>query len=161
MIPRSATTALVALLLLPATTSAQVAAGATCPYESCAVRIKIGLFGEQLVRGASSEKILKIDFTGSNAAEFLSRVESAASPARSFRSRRSRSAILGLVSTAAAIYATVLIWEDVDAGPNTSSTEYALLYTSFAVGIWSGIEGVRSRNALSQAIWEFNRAPVR
>lgn len=161
MMSRIAATALVAMLLTPAATSAQVAASATCPYESCAVRTTAGFFGEQLVRGAASEKILKIDFTGGNAAEFLSRVESAASPARSFRSRRSRSAILGLASAAAAIYATVLIWDDVDSFVGPTSTEYAVLYTSFAVGIWSGIEGVRSRNALSQAIWEFNRAPVR
>lgn len=161
MMSRTAAAALVAMLLLPATTSAQVAASAPCPYESCAVRTTTGFFGEQLVRGAASEKILKIDFMGGNAAEFLSRVESAAAPARRFRSRRSRSAILGLASAAAAIYATVLTVDHLDSGGYATSTDYAVLYTSLAVGIWSGIEGVRSRNALSQAIWQFNRAPVR
>jgi hypothetical protein len=160
----STRTAVLLALTLIATVSvrsgAQAPQSGPCSYETCAVRHTIGFFGERLVRGASSEEVVKINFSGSNAADYLSRVESAAGPARDFRTRRTRATVLGIISGLAAGYfaATVVV-----RGANAedpSSAEYAALWGAVGVGIFSGLEASRSRNSLSRAIWEFNRAPV-
>jgi hypothetical protein len=147
------------LLALPITPlTAQEPAGSTCAYEVCAVRHTSSFFGERLVRGSSSEQVLKIGFTGGNAADFLSRVPGAERPARDFKARRTRSAILGLLGAVAAGYVASKAWDN-DA--DITSSDETILWAGIGVGILSGIEGWRARDALSRAVWEFNRAPVR
>ena len=154
------TLALVALALILADANPAIAQPTTCAYETCAVRHTIGFFGERLVRGSGSEEVLKINFSGSNAADYLSRVEGAAAPARDFRTRRTRATVLGIISGLAAGYfaATVVTRGVNDEDPSTA--EYAALWAGIGVGIFSGLEAARSRNSLSRAIWEFNRAPI-
>ena len=95
----------VLLSALVSTTAAQPTIGAVCPYERCAVRTEVGFFNEYLVRGDSGERILKINFTGGNADDYLSRVASAAPAARQFRTSRTRAAVLGIIAAGAAGYA--------------------------------------------------------
>ena len=160
----STRTAVLLTLMLIATVSApsraQAPQSGPCSYETCAVRHTIGFFGERLVRGAASEEVLKINFSGSNAADYLSRVESAAGPASDFRTRRTRATVLGIIGgiTAGVVAATMIARGVSEEDP--SSAEYAALWGAVGLGIYSGLEASRSRNSLSRAIWEFNRAPV-
>ena len=140
---------------------AQPVTGASCPYESCGVRLQVNFFGEHLVRGDSGEKVLKIGFTGSNVADYLSRVESARLPARQFQARRTRAAVLGIISGVAAGYAYGAAMSDDGFDDDPGADVYIALAVSLPTAIWGGVEAARSRNAISRAIWEFNRAPVR
>ncbi len=163
MTPRSVMLLAFALLATGATSAvAQVGQTSDCPYVTCAVRLTSGFFGERLVRGETSEEVLKIGFTGGNAADFLARVEAAAGPAREFRTRRTRAAVLAMVGAAAAGYffGSAYGTSGSSIAEDPTSTEYAVLFGGLAVGIWGGVEAMRSRNSLSRAIWEFNRAPV-
>lgn len=148
--------------VLPARARAQVVDTSPCPYVTCAVRLTVGFTGERLVRGEASDEVLKINFTGSNAADFLGRVESAAGPAKDFRTRRARAAVLGIIGGAAAAWFLIRAYESDDSTFETypTSTDYAILFAGTGVSIWAAIEATRSRNALSRAVWEFNRAPV-
>ena len=139
---------------------AQMVQTAPCAYETCAVRHTIGFFGERLVRGASSDEVLKINFSGSNAADFLGRVESAAGPAKDFRTRRTRSAVLGLLAGAAAGYFALRAYEGRSVSDQSSTTDALVLVGGISVSLVAAVEASRSRNSLSRAIWEFNRAPV-
>jgi hypothetical protein len=132
--------------------------GSVCPYEQCAVRTEIGLFSEYLVRGEGAEKVVRINFTGSNAAAYLGRVESAASAARRFQSSRTRGAVLGMIGGAALGYASAAIGLREEARIETA--EVIALSVGLPAAIWGGIETMRSRNALSRAIMQFNRSPV-
>ena len=164
MSPAASVFTLAAVLLSASLASAQAPAeGAPCSYELCAVRYTSGFSGEHLLRGASSERALKIGFTGANAVDFLSRVESAAAPARSFRTRRVRAGLFGAVSALALGYFYGAVVGRAEGGGTESPTtgEFAVLIGGFGTAIVSGIEANRSRNDLSRAIWEFNRAPVR
>lgn len=148
------------LVLSAATASAQQPAeGAPCSYELCAVRFTAGFSGQHLLRGASSEQVVKIGFTGSNAADFLSRVESAAGPAREFERRRKRSTVFAILGGLASGYVALSVfaaqWDE------PTSTDYTVLFLGFGSTIMSGLEASRSLNDLSRAIWEFNRAPIR
>ena len=150
----------IALLGITASTAtAQPTTAPTCPYESCAVRLTTGFWGQRIVRGAQGEDAIRISMSGSNAVTFLSRVESAAEPARAFRRKRTWSAILGIISGGTVGYYAVRTVNDVNYG--SSGADQALLWVGLGTGIWSSIEGARSLNDLSRAIWEFNRAPVR
>ena len=140
--------------------ASQVVQTSPCTYDTCAVRHTIGFFGERLVRGSASEEILKIDFTGRNAADFLGRVESAAGPAREFRTRRTRSAFLGIFAGAAAGYFAVRAYEGRSVSDRSRTADAAVVVGGVAVSIVAAVEATRSRNSLSRAIWEFNRAPV-
>ena len=142
--------------------AAQVVNTSPCAYATCAVRLTVGFTGERLVRGETSDEILKIDFRGGNAADFLGRVESAARPANDFRTRRLRAALLGAVSGAAMGYFVARSYRSGDAASDAypTSADYAALFVGVGAGAWGGIEAIRSRNSLSRAIWEFNRAPV-
>ena len=149
----------------PVPAAAQVAAPTTCDYAACAVRLHVGFTGERLVRGETSGEVLKLSFTGRNAADFLGRVEKAAAPARDFRTRRVRASILAIISGLAAGYVFATVYDDDDnddlgfeADPTADT--YVALFASLGTGIWAGIETTRSRNSLSRAIWEFNRAPI-
>ena len=155
--------ALLALVLLTAQavpSAAQTVQTSPCAYETCAVRHTIGFFGERLVRGQASDEVLKINFSGSNAADFLGRVESAVGPAREFRQRRTRSAFLGLVGGAATAYLLLRGYEGRDIGRDYDNADFIVAIGGVAVSIVSAIEATRARNSLSRAIWEFNRAPV-
>ena len=159
------TVTLLAIVLLATgamPSSAQVMQTGPCQYVTCAVRHTMGFSGERLVRGETSAEVVKINFTGSNAADFLARVESAAGPARDFRVRRTRAAVLGIVGGIAAGYVIARGYGSSDRSFETdlTSADYAVLAGGVVVGIWSGVEAMRSRNSLSRAIWEFNRAPV-
>ena len=163
MTPRTFTLLTIVMLAMGGTPAvAQVVQTSPCPYVTCAVRHTTGLFGERLVRGEASDEVLRINFTGSNAADFLGRAESAAGPARDFRARRTRSAVLGILGGIAAAYAFVEAYDTGDSNfeADPSSAAYAALFGSLVFGVWGGIEATRSRNSLSRAIWEFNRAPV-
>ncbi len=163
MTPRTVALLTVVLLAAGATPSvAQVVQTSPCPYVTCAVRHTTGFFGERIVRGETSDEVLKINFTGSNAADFLGRVESAAGPARDFRTRRTRAAVLGILGGIAAGYFFVEAYDTGNGGveADPGSAAYAALLGGLVVGVWGGIEATRSRNSLSHAIWEFNRAPI-
>jgi hypothetical protein len=151
----------IALALIASTGIAQPVTGASCPYESCGVRLQANFFGEHLVRGDSGEKVLKIGFTGSNVADYLSRVESARVPARQFQARRTRAAVLGIISGVALGYAYGAGMSDDGFGDDPGADVYIALGVSIPTAIWGAVEAARSRNAISRAIWEFNRAPVR
>ena len=153
---------LLALLLATAwsTTRAQPVVSAPCPYSSCAVRLQTGFLNEYLVRGDTAEKVLKVNFTGSNVADYLARVESAAAPARQFRSSRVRAAVLGIIGGAALGYVSASVYES-DSDDSFETDDVVALAIGIPASIWGGIEAVRSRNAVSRAIWEFNQAPVR
>ncbi len=145
------------LASLPATASSQQPADTACSYESCAVRYKAKIFGEQLVRGASGERAVRIGFTGSDAADFLSRVESAAAPARKFKAHRTRSQILLVVGAGLFSYFRGEIFGN---GVNPTSAEYVGFSVGLGAALLGGFEAGRARNALDDAIWQFNRAPV-
>ena len=149
------------LATLAPTTAAQPTTGAACPYQSCAVRNQMGVINEYLVRGDSGEKVVKINFTGSNATAYLSRVESAAPAARQFRTSRTRGAVLGIIGGVALAYATTAPWHNRNHQWESWDTDEIIAFSiGVPIAIWGGIETVRSRNAISRAIWEFNRAPV-
>ena len=149
----------VLLIIFATTTAAQPTTGGLCPYQSCAVRSQMGFFNEYLVRGDSGQKVVKINFTGSNAAAYLARVESAAPAARQFRSSRTRAAVIGIIGGVAVGYASGAASTD-DWGNGLETDAIIALSIGIPAMLWSGIEAVRSRNAMSRAIWEFNRAPV-
>lgn len=163
MIPRMLALLCITLpAVLPAPARAQVVETSPCPYVTCAVRLTVGFTGERLVRGEASDEVLKINFTGSNAADFLGRVASAAGPVKDFQARRTRAAVLGIIGGAAAAWFLVRAYESDDSTFETypTSTDYAVMFGGVAVSLWGAVEATRSRNALSQAVWEFNRAPV-
>ena len=163
MTPHVVTLLAIVLLAAGATSSAaQAVEPSPCPYVSCAVRHTVGFSGERLVRGEGSTALMKINFSGSNAADFLARVESAAGPARDFRARRTRASMLGIVAGAATGYFFARGYGSGDGSieANLTSADYAVLVGGIAASIWGGIEATRSRNSLSRAIWEFNRAPL-
>ena len=154
--------AAVGMLAITATAvAAQVQSPVPCSYDDCAVRHEARLFSENLVRGTGGDRILKIGFTGGNAADYLSRVDAAAVPARRFKAQRTRGAAFGIVSgILMGVFATSAgDWGDADDFPTTE--QGALLLGSVVTAIVSGIETTNSRNSLSRAIWDFNRAPVR
>ena len=147
---------------LSAPSAAQVVETTPCQYVTCAVRVTAGFTGERLVRGETSEEVLKINFTGSNAANFLSRVESAAAPAREFRTRRVRASVLGAIGALGAAYFVARAYQadDRDYVADPTSSDYAVLLGGFVASLWGAVEIARSNNALSRAVWEFNRAPL-
>ena len=149
------------LALVASTGLAQPVTGASCPYESCAVRLQTAFFGEHLLRGDSGEKVLKVNFTGGNVADYLSRVESARVPAQQFQARRTRAAVLGIISGIAAGYAYGALASDDGLEDDPGADVFAALAISIPTAIWGAVEATRSRNAVSRAIWEFNRSPVR
>ena len=149
------------LTIMASTGLAQPVTGTSCPYESCAVRLQTAFFGEHLVRGDSGEKVLKVSFTGRNVADYLSRVESARVPARQFQERRTRSAVLGIVSGVAAGYVYAALSADDGLADDPGTDVFAAMVISIPTAIWGAVEATRSRNAVARAIWEFNRAPVR
>ncbi len=153
----------VAVLGAPSLASAQPTIAPACSYENCAVRHTANFWGERIVRGAGPQQVMKINFTGSNAMNFLARVESAAAPARSYRAKRTRAAILGVISAGASGWLVAKAFRPEDTGSETdiTSADLTVLWVGIGTGIVSGIEAVRSRNDLSRAIWEFNRAPIR
>jgi hypothetical protein len=157
------------VLILPLTLLASVASigrsqpvtADACTYEQCAVRLQTGFFTEHLVRGDSGARAVRMSFTGRGVADYLSRVESAAVPAQQFQSRRTRGAVLGIISGAALFYMYESIAND-DFGEDDFETGAIVgLTVGIPTAIWGAIETVRSRNALSEAIYRFNRAPVR
>ena len=150
------------LAIMASTGIAQPVTGTGCSYESCGVRLQTGFWSEHLVRGDSAEKVLKMGFTGSNVADYLSRVESARAPARQFQTSRTRAAVVGIISASALGYAygAISSTDDIfDDDPGTDA--YIALGVALPTAIWSGVEATRSRNAIARAIWEFNRSPVR
>jgi hypothetical protein len=159
--PRGVLTLPVVLLFtLGSTTAAQPTTGGVCPYQSCGVRTQVNFFNEYLVRGDSGERILKINFTGGNAADYLSRVASAAPAARQFRTSRTRAAVLGIIAAGAAGYAIAASSNGGWDGNEFETEEIIAFSIGLSTAIWGGIETARSRNAISRAIWEFNRAPL-
>ena len=150
-----------ALAVLASTGSAQPVTGESCPYERCGVRLQITFFNEHLVRGDSAEKVLKIGFSGRNVADYLSRVESARAPAKQFQASRTRAVVLGLISGLAAGYAYGSLAREGDTEGDIGTDGLIALGISLPTAIWAGVEAGRSRNAISRAIWEFNRSPVR
>lgn len=137
--------------------SAQTVDAPACTYETCAVRPILGFWGEKLVRGPEAERVLAISFTGGNAVDFLSRVEAAAAPARGFKTKRMRSFVLGIVSGVA----LGQLSNNLETNYTIDSSDYAWLGVALGSAIYGSVEMARSRNDLSRAIWEFNRAPIR
>jgi hypothetical protein len=151
----------IALLTIASAAVAQPVSTAGCSYESCGVRLQTGFFSEHLVRGDSGAKVMKIGFTGGNVADYLSRVESARAPARQFQTSRTRAAVLGIISGVAAAFAYSSVSSDGGFDEDISTGALVAFGVAIPTAIWAGVETARSRNAISQAIWEFNRSPVR
>ena len=149
------------LAILASTGVAQPVTGSGCSYESCGVRLQTSFLSEHLVRGDSSVKVVKMGFTGGSVADYLSRVEAARVPARQFQTRRTRAAVLGIAAGIALGYAYGAFAREPNDDGDVETDGLIALGIALPTAIWSGIEGVRSRDAISRAIWEFNRSPVR
>ena len=162
MTPRIFALLVITLAGLPAPAATQVAETSACQYVTCAVRLTTGFGGQRLVRGENSDEVLKINFTGSNAADFLSRVPGAAVPAREFRTRRTRASVFAIFGAVAAGYFFLRAYPSDDStfDADLTSLDYAVLISGFAASLLGAVETTRSTNALSRAVWEFNRAPV-
>ena len=150
------------LAIMASTGVAQPVTGTSCPYESCAVRLQTGFWSEHLVRGDSAVKVVKMSFTGRSVADYLARVEAASVPARQFQTRRTRAAVLGIISGIALGYAYGAVSSSDDIFDEDPGADvYIALGVAIPTAIWGGVEAMRSRDAIARAIWEFNRSPVR
>jgi hypothetical protein len=136
------------LCVYPPTSAAQTPEG--CTYDSCALRLRYGLFRTHLVQGRAEQQLASLGLFPPAVPLFAERSDTAARYYASFRRRHTSGAILGLAG-AIAVTAGLLAYDsDNDLG-------VTLVIGGGLLGIGGGIQATRGRDQLSQAVWWYNR----
>ena len=149
-----------AVLAGPPALSAQAAdsqetpAFESCTYESCALRVRSSVFGGQaVIRGASGEKVQGVTFFVGSMDETFAGVPVSQQLAATFRSRQNTGATFALLGGAALIGGTLS-----SSDGYISDGEASLVIGGFLAVIVGGLISASGRDALHEAVFEYNRA---
>jgi hypothetical protein len=135
--------------LQPASVRAQAAPDTACSYSRCALRVEHRFLSTRLVRGAAGESVARLGWFGSGVNVLLAGPDSAAYHARQYKSRRTTSDALGLVS-AALVLAEVWTTDDFAEGGVLLLAGATL--DLIALPFWLG-----ARRSLDRSVWWYNR----
>jgi hypothetical protein len=138
-------------LMVASEASGQAPVRIDCQYQECALRIQVGAFGQDLVKGAGEAKVnglglfatdLSAVFAGSPAAQEL---------AAMYRRRHNAGSAMALVGAGLFIAALFTVYDaDTTAG-------WLAIGGSFVVATGAVVDA-SSRDRLNRAIWEYNGA---
>lgn len=145
---------LAALLLLAAPAAAQQPPAPfpeRCTYDACALRIQAPTLtsARKLVRGAESTEVVQLGLLQPAIAPFVQLSDSAVVHASSYDELSDRGAIISLAGTAITIIAPIVM----------RGTMQKIAFTGVGIGV-SVIGGAisnRAEEALSRAMWHYNR----
>jgi hypothetical protein len=150
MKPALLTTLLLACAAVhPDTMRAQVASDSACSYSQCALRIDYGFFSTRLVRGSSGQSVARLGWFGGGVGVLLAASDSAAYYARQYRSRRTTSDALGVLSAGLALVALTQTDDFMDGTPLLVA---GITLELVALPFW-----LSSRRNLDRAVWWYNR----
>jgi hypothetical protein len=158
-------TALFVSASIPGTLSAQRAepAGptpASCTYDTCALRVDASFFSDaRLIRGLDGTPV-NLGFRGRPLIDAMASVPDAQQLAMKFSSHRTRSGTIGFLTTLVSTGLAVA-WYDRTRDSKREWSDPLLLGSigaSAVGGIWAGVEGARAKQALSRAVWIYNRS---
>lgn len=126
----------------------------SCTFESCALRVRMSVFGGQaVIRGSDGTKVQGVGFFVGNMDDTFAGVPVAQELAATFRSRHNTG------TTFMAIGGVSLIVGSLGAADGLATDGDAVLALGGFVGLMIGafIAG-SGRDALNEAVWEYNRA---
>lgn len=126
----------------------------SCTYESCALRVRVSLFGGQsLIRGSDGTKVQGVGFFVGNMDETFAGVPIAQELGATFRSRHNTGTTFVMLGGAALIFGSLRAAD----GFATDGDAAFALGGFLGITIGALIAG-SGRDALSEAVWEYNRA---
>ena len=141
-------------LIAPTPSSAQ--AGTACPYDSCALRVRSGIFaGQSLVQGEQEEKVAGLGFIVGDLDDVFEGSTEAQELAARFRTRKNTGTILSLVGIAAFVYSIAdydSFYDDELGGA---------FYGGLVLSLAGGLTIQSSTDFLSRAVWHYNRTLAR
>lgn len=143
---------LAALVAASVPATAQPVAPEACAYDVCALRVEPGFFGFRLLRGVSNEPVGHLGLFGSDLSEAVGTSERALEHARVYEDARGT----GLL---AVLGGGALIILSAPGGPlgDSEGTRTAALIGGAALSVVGARLQIRSQQALSRAVWEYNR----
>ncbi len=139
------------ILALVGAASAQ---DSTCTYDRCALRIRYRPFASQIVQGEGALPVARMGLFSVR----IMPLEAAGGPVQAHyqqsRASQDLAALLGILGGAALLGSTYA-WTPFDESPN--GTWIPLLVVGGGLMFARTLELARSRDALQQAIWHYNR----
>jgi hypothetical protein len=135
-------------------------AGAECTYDTCALRVDNAWFSDgRLIRGLDG-KAANLGFTGGALVDAVATVPEAQREAMQFRTLRTRSRTVGLLTTIVSSALAVAWLRDTEGGERKLSDGLFVgsAATSIVGGLWAGIDAGRASKHMSRAVWIYNRS---
>lgn len=146
---------LVVLVGLPLALRAQAA---DCTYDRCALRVRVTLFSDQVVRGTEGAVVARL----SGFAPFIDVLASAGDSVRhhyqAFRTAHNTGSAIGIAGAVVGVIAVVNMTRDSNAGLTARTGTWVLFGAGLTLGLAGGITIRAGRNHLNQSIWHYNRA---
>jgi len=121
-----------------------------CTYNTCALRLRHGLFSVQLVQGRDQRPVSSVGWFPPALPLFAERSDTAAQYYASFRRRHASGTVLSLAGAVALAAGLIAYDSDNDLG-------LGLFIGSALLGIGGAVQTVRAREQLSRAVWWYNR----
>lgn len=124
---------------------------ADCTYDTCALRIKSPTMSTPrlLVRGQDDEEVVRLGLMEPAVAPFVQLSDSAAAYARTYDVLYDRGSIITIVGTALAIGAPIVL--------GGTMQKIGFTVAGVAISIYGGLVTNQANEALSSAVWWYNR----
>lgn len=139
------------LLLMVAPTTMMAQEGTPCTWDTCALRLEPGLFGDRLTRGVEAEEVAGVSFFPPELPLFEERSSVAASQYREFRSKQISGTAMMLVGTA------VIVGGAVASNKGEDGLAAGLHVGGGVLNLIGILRISAGRKDLSRAIWSYNR----
>jgi hypothetical protein len=137
-------------LLCACSVSLSAQAPEPCPYDTCALRVRYGLFGGGLVQGLAEQRVASLGWFAPSVPLFGQRSDTAARYYSSFRRRQHSGTALSLAGVAAWLGALLIADSDNDLAGGFAIVGGVLLLGGM-------VQLARAPEPLSQAVWWYNR----